>query len=134
MQKVKIHIYDFLSLGAFSWNPSRYEAVFYGALALVLVAWILFENTILHLTKVAKLSASMKRTGEKTMLENDVRYLQLSDVRIPLIFVSLIPFHLDFLFQISSIIGIDMVNKHEVDIPIHAMCMVWYHICSLWIS
>jgi hypothetical protein len=24
-----------------------------------------------------------------------------------------------------------MVNKHEVDIPIHAMCMVWYHICSL---
>jgi hypothetical protein len=27
-----------------------------------------------------------------------------------------------------------MVNKHEVDIPIHAMCMVWYHICSLWIS
>jgi hypothetical protein len=71
-----------------------------------------------------KRTASMKRTGEKTMLENDVRYLQLSDVRIPLIFVSLIPFHLDFLFQISSIIGIDMVNKHEVDIPIHAMCMV----------
>lgn len=66
-----------------------YEAVFYGALALVLVAWILFENTILHLTKVAKLSASMKRTGEKTMLENDVRYLQLSDVRIPLIFLIL---------------------------------------------
>jgi hypothetical protein len=66
----------------------------------------------------------MKRTGEKTMLENDVRYLQLSDVRIPLIFVSLIPFHLDFLFQISSIIEIDTVNKHEVDIPIHAMCMV----------
>lgn len=63
-----------------------YEAVFYGALALVLVAWILFENTILHLTKVAKLSAS---TGEKTMLENDVRYLQLSDVRIPLIFLIL---------------------------------------------
>lgn len=90
----------------------------------MLVAWILFENTILHLTKVAKLSASMKRTGEKTMLENDVRYLQLSDVRIPLIFVSLIPFHLDFLFQISSIIEIDTVNKHEVDIPIHAMCMV----------
>lgn len=66
-----------------------YEAVFYGALALVLVAWILFENTILHLTKVTKLSASMKRTGEKTMLENDVRYLQLSDVRIPLIFLIL---------------------------------------------
>jgi hypothetical protein len=66
----------------------------------------------------------MKRTGEKTMLENDVRYLQLSDVRIPLIFVSLIPFHLDFLFQISSIIEIDMVNKYEVDILIHAMCMV----------
>ncbi|KAJ6298555.1 hypothetical protein OIU76_019669 [Salix suchowensis] len=38
-----------------------YEAVFYGALALVLVAWILFENTILHLMMVKKLSASMKR-------------------------------------------------------------------------
>ncbi|CAK7328074.1 unnamed protein product [Dovyalis caffra] len=63
-----------------------YEAVFYGALALVLMAWILFENTILHLTKVKKLSASLKNTREKAMLENDVRYLQLSDVRIPLIF------------------------------------------------
>ncbi|KAJ6775721.1 PHOSPHATIDYLINOSITOL GLYCAN CLASS N [Salix koriyanagi] len=66
-----------------------YEAVFYGALALVLVAWILFENTILHLMMAKKLSASMKRTGEITMLENDVRYLQLSDVRIPLIFLIL---------------------------------------------
>ena len=125
MQKVKINICDFLSPGVSSLNPSRYEAVFYGALALVLVAWILFENTILHLMMVKKLSASMKRTGEITMLENDVRYLQLSDVRIPLIFVSLIPFHLDFLFQISSITGIDMVNKLEVCILIHAICMTY---------
>ncbi|XP_065878048.1 GPI ethanolamine phosphate transferase 1 isoform X2 [Euphorbia lathyris] len=65
-----------------------YEAVFYGALALVLLAWILFENTLLHLTKVNKLSAS-SRDMEKLATMEDDRYLQLSDVRIPLVFLVL---------------------------------------------
>lgn len=70
-------------------NLCRYEAVFYGALALVLVAWILFENTLLYTSKVKRSSASFKNL-EDNVLENDDRYLQLSDVRIPLIFVSYI--------------------------------------------
>ncbi|XP_057996632.1 GPI ethanolamine phosphate transferase 1 isoform X2 [Hevea brasiliensis] len=61
-----------------------YEAVFYGALALVLMAWILFENTILHLTKGKKFS----KLEEHTTLENE-RCLQLSDMRIPLVFMVL---------------------------------------------
>lgn len=61
-----------------------YEALFYGALALVLMAWILFENTLLHLTKLKKLS----KYEDYTTLEND-RCLQLSDVRIPLVFMVL---------------------------------------------
>lgn len=65
-----------------------YEAVFYGALALVLVAWILFENTLLCTSKVKRSSASFKNL-EENVLENDDRYLQLSDVRIPLIFMVL---------------------------------------------
>lgn len=65
----------------------RYEAVFYGSLGLVLMAWILFENTLLYLTKVDKLSATKKGLEEHAVLENEDRCLQLSDVRIPLIFV-----------------------------------------------
>ncbi|XP_020538218.1 GPI ethanolamine phosphate transferase 1 isoform X2 [Jatropha curcas] len=64
-----------------------YEAVFYGALALVLMAWILFENTLLHLTKVKK-SSYIRNMDEHATLEND-RCLELSDVRIPLIFMVL---------------------------------------------
>ncbi|GMN42444.1 hypothetical protein TIFTF001_011660 [Ficus carica] len=56
-----------------------YEAVFYGALALVLVAWILFENTLLYTSKVKRSSASFKNL-EDNVLENDDRYLQLSDM------------------------------------------------------
>ncbi|WCJ20909.1 GPI ethanolamine phosphate transferase 1 [Euphorbia peplus] len=65
-----------------------YEAVFYGALALVLLAWILFENAFLNLTKVNKLSASSRNMEELTTFEDD-RYLQLSDARIPLVFLVL---------------------------------------------
>ncbi|XP_017972714.1 PREDICTED: GPI ethanolamine phosphate transferase 1-like [Theobroma cacao] len=65
-----------------------YEAVFYGALGLVLMAWILFENSLLYLSKVKKSSASRKNLEEHFFLENEVRYLQLSDVRIPLTFTT----------------------------------------------
>ncbi|XP_022774431.1 GPI ethanolamine phosphate transferase 1 isoform X3 [Durio zibethinus] len=63
-----------------------YEAVFFGALALVLMAWILFENLLPYLSKGKTSSASRKNLNEHIFLENDVRYLQLSDVRIPLTF------------------------------------------------
>ncbi|XP_050271351.1 uncharacterized protein LOC126714970 [Quercus robur] len=66
-----------------------YEAVFYGALALVLMAWILFENTVLYLSKVKKPSSSIKIVEDHLTLDHDTRCLQLSDVRIPLIFMVL---------------------------------------------
>ncbi|XP_022774429.1 GPI ethanolamine phosphate transferase 1 isoform X1 [Durio zibethinus] len=66
-----------------------YEAVFFGALALVLMAWILFENLLPYLSKGKTSSASRKNLNEHIFLENDVRYLQLSDVRIPLTFMVL---------------------------------------------
>ncbi|XP_050223836.1 GPI ethanolamine phosphate transferase 1 isoform X2 [Mercurialis annua] len=65
-----------------------YEAVFYAALSLVLVGWILFENTLLHLTKGRKSSASIRNLEEHAALEND-RCLQLSDIRIPIAFMVL---------------------------------------------
>ncbi|PKI34332.1 hypothetical protein CRG98_045248, partial [Punica granatum] len=65
-----------------------YEAVFYGALGLVLMAWLLFENTLLYVGKVEKPSTA-NRTSEEHVSEDDVRYLQLSDARIPLIFLVL---------------------------------------------
>ncbi|GMH11553.1 hypothetical protein Nepgr_013394 [Nepenthes gracilis] len=56
-----------------------YEAVFYATLALVLMAWILFENAILYLSKVNGSSTS----------EHEDRSLRLSDVRVPLTFMVL---------------------------------------------
>ncbi|KAM2858588.1 hypothetical protein COP2_024105 [Malus domestica] len=64
-----------------------YEAVFYGALALVLISWILVENTLIYSSKVRRLSSSFSGMEENVIL--DGRYLQLSDVRIPLIFMVL---------------------------------------------
>lgn len=66
----------------------RYEAVFYSALAVVLLAWILFENASHHSSKAKDSSLSEKNTEEHVTIGSDERYLQLSDVRIPLIFVS----------------------------------------------
>nr|POF00068.1 gpi ethanolamine phosphate transferase 1 [Quercus suber] len=57
-----------------------YEAVFYGALALVLMAWILFENTVLYLSKVKKPSSSIKIVEDHLTLDHDTRCLQLSDM------------------------------------------------------
>ncbi|KAG6719888.1 hypothetical protein I3843_03G030900 [Carya illinoinensis] len=66
-----------------------YEAVFYGALALVLMAWIIFENTVLYFSKVKKSSASTNNEIDSVIFKLDERCLQLSDVRIPLIFMIL---------------------------------------------
>ncbi|KAK9272092.1 hypothetical protein L1049_002461 [Liquidambar formosana] len=66
-----------------------YEAVFYGALALVLMAWILFENALLYLSKVNKSSTSIRSMKDRVILERDDRCLQLSDARIPLVFMVL---------------------------------------------
>ncbi|PRQ19647.1 putative GPI ethanolamine phosphate transferase 1 [Rosa chinensis] len=62
-----------------------YEAVFYGAFALVLMAWILFENTLIYSSKVKRLSSSFNNMEDDAIV--DGRYLELSDIRIPLIFV-----------------------------------------------
>uniref|UniRef100_M0ZIC1 GPI ethanolamine phosphate transferase 1 n=1 Tax=Solanum tuberosum TaxID=4113 RepID=M0ZIC1_SOLTU len=57
-----------------------YEAVFYGALSLALIAWILAENAYLHISKFRS-SAPVKS------MEDDNRCLELSDMRIPLTFM-----------------------------------------------
>ncbi|XP_062010034.1 GPI ethanolamine phosphate transferase 1 [Rosa rugosa] len=64
-----------------------YEAVFYGAFALVLMAWILFENTLIYSSKVKRLSSSFNNMEDNAIV--DGRYLQLSDIRIPLTFMVL---------------------------------------------
>ncbi|CAO2826102.1 unnamed protein product [Amaranthus hypochondriacus] len=66
-----------------------YEALFYAALGLVLMAWILFENTILCLRKRRGISVSSKSMVEEATIENEFRSLELSDARIALIFMVL---------------------------------------------
>ncbi|KAL8132418.1 hypothetical protein AgCh_008062 [Apium graveolens] len=66
-----------------------YEAVFYGALALALMAWILFENALLHYSKTSASQTSIRGVEDNFQLENENRSLQLSDMRIPLVFVVL---------------------------------------------
>ncbi|KAI8032894.1 GPI ethanolamine phosphate transferase 1 [Camellia lanceoleosa] len=88
-----------------------YEAVFYAALGLALMAWILYENTLLYRSKMKTSSTSIKSVEDSIILENDVRGLQLSDMRIPLTFMVL--FNLAFFgtgnfasiasFEISSV-------------------------------
>ncbi|XP_047962307.1 GPI ethanolamine phosphate transferase 1 [Salvia hispanica] len=65
-----------------------YEAVFYGALALALMAWILFENAYLHISQTSKSSSSTTSAMEDELIsESNERCLQLSDMRIPLAFM-----------------------------------------------
>ncbi|KAL9227085.1 hypothetical protein vseg_002821 [Gypsophila vaccaria] len=66
-----------------------YEALFYAALGLVLMAWILFENTCLYLSKGKRSSASEGNLTEEISAEHEDRPLELSDVRIPLVFMVL---------------------------------------------
>ncbi|GAU13038.1 hypothetical protein TSUD_173380 [Trifolium subterraneum] len=71
-----------------------YEAVFYAALALVLMAWILFENTLFNLNIMNTSSSSIKNVTNNLILGYDNRSLQLSDVRIPLVFIKVVhPFY-----------------------------------------
>lgn len=66
----------------------RYEAVFYAALGLVLMAWILYENTLLYISKMKRSSTLSKAGEDNIILDSGDRCLQLSDMRIPLTFVS----------------------------------------------
>ncbi|XP_042499079.1 GPI ethanolamine phosphate transferase 1 [Macadamia integrifolia] len=66
-----------------------YEAVFYAALGLVLMAWILFECAVLYLSKEKLHSTSLQSAEDKSFLNHDERCLMLSDLRIPLIFMVL---------------------------------------------
>ncbi|CAA0828488.1 Unknown protein [Striga hermonthica] len=63
-----------------------YEAAFYGALGLALMAWILFENIGLYTNKANKSSSSIESYENLAFAAND-RCLQLSDMRIPLAFM-----------------------------------------------
>ncbi|KAH6757386.1 hypothetical protein C2S51_038848 [Perilla frutescens var. frutescens] len=64
-----------------------YEAVFYGALALALMAWILFENAYLYISQTSKSSSSAVAMEDDLVLESNDRCLQLADMRIPLAFM-----------------------------------------------
>ncbi|XP_058112143.1 GPI ethanolamine phosphate transferase 1 isoform X2 [Magnolia sinica] len=66
-----------------------YEAVFYSALALVLMAWVLIECAVLHFSEVKNSPAYIKNVEDQVILNHDERYLQLSDMRVPLIFMVL---------------------------------------------
>ncbi|KAK9113910.1 hypothetical protein Syun_020707 [Stephania yunnanensis] len=64
-----------------------YEAVFYGALGLILMSWILYESALLYSNRSA-MSSNVRGTKGKT-LEHDDRCLLLSDIRVPLTFLVL---------------------------------------------
>ncbi|XAR51820.1 hypothetical protein NMG60_11006561 [Bertholletia excelsa] len=66
-----------------------YEAVFYAALALALMSWILYENTLLYRIKVTASSNSTNVGEDNLILDSDHRGLQLPDMRIPLTFMVL---------------------------------------------
>lgn len=66
----------------------RYEAVFYGALGLALFGWILFENALLYVNQPNKSMRSFETENGNIILEEGDRCLQLSDMRIPIVFVS----------------------------------------------
>lgn len=53
------------------------------------MAWILFENTLLFLSKREVSSTTSGSLEDKIVLEHGNRWLQLSDLRIPLIFMVL---------------------------------------------
>ncbi|XP_077222860.1 sulfatase and phosphatidylinositolglycan class N domain-containing protein [Tasmannia lanceolata] len=66
-----------------------YEALFYGALALVLMAWVLIECALLHSTNVKESATRKQDVEDEIVLNDDERCLRLSDMRIPLIFMVL---------------------------------------------
>ncbi|KAJ0817082.1 putative Type I phosphodiesterase/nucleotide pyrophosphatase/phosphate transferase [Helianthus annuus] len=64
-----------------------YEAVFYGALGLALFGWISFENALLYVNKPNKSLTSFEAENGNIILEEGDRCLQLSDMRIPVVFL-----------------------------------------------
>ncbi|KMZ72096.1 putative GPI ethanolamine phosphate transferase [Zostera marina] len=66
-----------------------YEAVFYGALALVLMGWILVECANLYLQKLKNFPSQMKDSENRMIFNQNERSLELSDLRVPLIFMVL---------------------------------------------
>ncbi|KAL4179852.1 hypothetical protein AMTRI_Chr13g122200 [Amborella trichopoda] len=67
-----------------------YEAVFYGALGLVLMSWILVESAILSLSsKAAPTHNDNIELKLNLYRRDDERCLQLSDMRVPLCFLVL---------------------------------------------
>lgn len=70
----------------FSFILKTYADMKLPSMGLALMAWILVENTLIYSSKVNRLSSSFNNMEDNVIL--DGRYLQLSDVRIPLIFVS----------------------------------------------
>nr|GMC60064.1 GPI ethanolamine phosphate transferase 1 [Ipomoea batatas]GMD33416.1 GPI ethanolamine phosphate transferase 1 [Ipomoea batatas]GMD68812.1 GPI ethanolamine phosphate transferase 1 [Ipomoea batatas]GMD94338.1 GPI ethanolamine phosphate transferase 1 [Ipomoea batatas] len=65
-----------------------YEALYYGALGLALIGWIFFENANLYISKGKLSTNAIEAVEDGILLSEYDRCLQLSDIRIPLIFVS----------------------------------------------
>nr|GMD31891.1 GPI ethanolamine phosphate transferase 1 [Ipomoea batatas] len=64
-----------------------YEALYYGALGLALIGWIFFENANLYISKGKLSTNAIEAVEDGILLSEYDRCLQLSDIRIPLIFV-----------------------------------------------
>ncbi|GJT18008.1 GPI ethanolamine phosphate transferase 1 [Tanacetum coccineum] len=65
----------------------KYEVIFYGALGLALFGWILFKNTLLYVKKHDSSLTSFEAENGNIILEEGDRCLQLSDMRIPVVFL-----------------------------------------------
>lgn len=102
----------------------RYEALFYTALALVLLSWIVVESVVSH-TVVPSLTLSYKKSNSMYMLEPSsmrlpkvaLHSVELQHTRVGLCFVSYFPLDLSFLLMFNNkfphvyeIIG--MCNAH----------------------
>ena len=69
-------------------NLHSYEAVFYSAFAMVLIGWIFVESANLYRSESG--SARRRSLVDDSVFGYEERHLRLSDLRIPLLFVSLI--------------------------------------------
>jgi len=70
-------------------NPCSYEAVFYSAFSMVLIGWIFVESANLYCSEESG-SARCRSLVDGSVFGYEERHLQLSDLRIPLLFVSLV--------------------------------------------
>jgi len=68
-------------------NLHSYEAVFYSAFAMVLIGWIFVESANLYRSESG--SARRRSLADDSVFGYEERHLRLSDLRIPLLFVSL---------------------------------------------